>query len=512
MKNILYIVIFVLMAVNMLPSCTNLDETIYSELESDSFYTNESEMIMSVGQLYTYAQGWCNYLSVLGALLISSDEAICPCREGGLWWDNGDWITLHTHEFNSYSDVLKRSWDYFFSGISKCNQVLYTMEQSTTNFETKLNLIAEVKVMRAWFYMNAMDMFGDVPLTTDFRDTELHARTPRKEVYDFIEKEFKDNVDLLPQHQTPSNIGRPTQAMAYTCLAKLYLNAKEWAESERWQECVDACDKIINMNAFELENDYFANFAVNNENSKENIFVIVYDNARMGDTGRGFNHVLLLHQYTLHSLSQETFNITDFCWDGFAATESLWKSYDEKDIRRNSWLEGLQYASNGAPLMITNDRQLNYRPEIRSLGDGREGFALVDDGVRLCKYEYEKNLQGSMSNDWVVYRYADILMMKGEALVRLNKASEALPYFNKIRERAGVFDYKESDLTLDEILAERSREFAWECLRRQDLIRFDKWGNAWDFKPVSSSNKKLFPIPNQALNTNPNLVQNEGYN
>ena len=102
-------------------------------------------------------------------------------------------------------------------------------------------------------------------------------------------------------------------------------------------------------------------------------------------------------------------------------------------------------------------------------------------------------------------------MMEGEVLVRMGKVTEALPLFNEVRRRAGVAEYTASQLTLDEILAERGREFAWEGLRRQDQIRFGTWGKAWDFKEPSEDYKKLFPIPYWALLSNPTLQQEPGY-
>ena len=116
-----------------------------------------------------------------------------------------------------------------------------------------------------------------------------------------------------------------------------------------------------------------------------------------------------------------------------------------------------------------------------------------------------------MNNDYAFYRYADILLMKGEALVRLGRASEALSYFNEVRARAGAPLYQEKDLTLEEILNERSRELAWEGCRRQDLIRFGKWNDAWYEKEAKGDFTKLFPIPYWAIDTNVKLKQNPGY-
>ena len=191
--------------------------------------------------------------------------------------------------------------------------------------------------------------------------------------------------------------------------------------------------------------------------------VVVYDNVQ---TSGDWTYNFKLHQETLYTLSQQTFGIVDFCWDGFCVTESLYNSYDENDVRRKSWLAGPQYDKSGNPLMYRGE-PFSYNVSVTSLYDPQNP-AKTEDGARCAKYEYEDGLQGSMSNDFVIYRYADVLMMEGEALVRMGKATEALPLFNEVRRRAGVAEYTASQLTLDEILAERGREFAWEGLRRQD--------------------------------------------
>lgn len=500
------IVISALLAVctgNCFQSCTNLDEDVYSYIQTDDFFKNEQEMVMNIGRIYDYMKQYTHYFNMWGALTISADEAICPFREGNLWWDNGVWIDLHSHNFHSH--VNNNAWDFIFGGVALCNQILYMIEESPVDFASKPNLIAEVKVMRAWFYMNGIDLFGNIPFTDNFKDEGLPPQKDRQFLFPWIEKELKENVEALPAIPATSNYGRPTQAMAYTVLAKLYINAEEWIGKEMWQETVDVCAKVRKL-GMTLESDYFANFKVNNENSKENIMVVVYDNVQ---TSGDWTYNFKLHQETLYTLSQQTFGIVDFCWDGFCVTESLYNSYDENDVRRKSWLAGPQYDKSGNPLMYRGE-PFSYNVSVTSLYDPQNP-AKTEDGARCAKYEYEDGLQGSMSNDFVIYRYADVLMMEGEALVRMGKATEAFPLFNEVRRRAGVAEYTASQLTLDEILAERGREFAWEGLRRQDQIRFGTWGKAWDFKEPSEDYKKLFPIPYWALLSNPTLQQEPGY-
>ena len=105
----------------------------------------------------------------------------------------------------------------------------------------------------------------------------------------------------------------------------------------------------------------------------------------------------------------------------------LHNKYDPKDIRRRQWLAGPQYDMSGNPLLMQNGQQLDYTPHITSLFDFSNP-AKSNEGVRSAKYEYANGLQGEcMDNDYVVYRYADVLMMKGEALVRQGHADLAVP-------------------------------------------------------------------------------------
>ena len=239
--HILAIAIFSILA----QSCTNLDEKIYSTIPADEFFKNEDEMIMNVGRAYTHLTSYLNHWNIWGTLVITSDEGLCPYRETNLWWDNGVWIDLHRHNFHSQSGNLNNCWSFIFDGVTLCNQILYQMEESEVDFPTKKNLVAEVKILRAWLYLNAIDMYGNVPLAIDFKEKELPDQVGRPALFEFIESEIKGNIDLLDEVPAANNYGRVTQAMAYTMLSKLYLNAKEWIGKEMWRETSDACDKVI---------------------------------------------------------------------------------------------------------------------------------------------------------------------------------------------------------------------------------------------------------------------------
>ena len=151
-------------------------------------------------------------------------------------------------------------------------------------------------------------------------------------------------------------------------------------------------------------------------------------------------------------------------------------------------------------------RAVVFSPEINELAPG----AWRDGGVRLSKYEYEGGTTPNMNNDFILFRYGEILLNKAEALWRMNSGdAEALDLVNMVRARAGVDAF--GSLDADNLLAERGREMCFEAKRRTDLIRFDKWGDAWWEKPASEDFKKLMPIPATQIAVNSNLQQNPGY-
>ena len=158
-----------------------------------------------------------------------------------------------------------------------------------------LNTIqAELKTVRAFYHYIALDLFGNVPISdSSYTDlSKLKTRT-RGEVFSFIEKELKDNLQYLSQDVNPYTYGKATRWFAQALLAKLYLNAQVYSGTAKWAECIAACDNILNSNKYSLEPDFFNNFKVANEGSKENIFVIPFDR----EAGLDF---FVIQQLTLH--------------------------------------------------------------------------------------------------------------------------------------------------------------------------------------------------------------------
>jgi hypothetical protein len=333
-----------------------------------------------------------------------------------------------------------------------------------------------------------------------------------------------------------------TRWTALTIRAKLYLNAQVYTGTAKWAEAAADAKTIIDGGLYNLEANYKDNFAVNNGGSGENIFVYPYDKVFAG----GFNWPMM----TLHYASQTVYNFTDQPWNGYSVVEEFYNSYVDPvqnpgpqgpvwkglavdanndrvpddmgtvDSRLSNFVVGPQYKPDGTKAIDPafegegsaqpdpDGTALNFTPRINQL----QPNAWRQGGARIGKYAYEMGGTANMSNDFVVFRYADVLLTRAEALWRQNAAStEALALVNQIRTRADVTPF--TSLTADNILAERGREMFAEMTRRQDLIRFGRFGNAWGFKAADPAGTKLlvFPIPKQQLDANSKLTQNPGY-
>lgn len=507
MKQIKYFIV-VIACVFSTASCTKLDEELFSTLDASEFYKTERECILAMGNAYAQMQYRGTSLwGLMGTETLATDEACCPVRTQGTYLNNnGLWVRLNQHNFVATMDPVGSSWEFCFNTISACNQVIYQIGESPAEFAKKPNMIAELKALRAFAYYTAIDLYGNIPVTLDFTDVSLPQQKTRAEVFAIVEKELLDNLSLLEEKPSADYYGRCTRPMAYAVLAKMYLNAEKWIGTPRYADAITMCNNIIQLNSYSLEPDYFKNFQVDNISSKENIWVLPYD--------RKVGWGLQMHQYTLHPAQASVYNISSPIWNGMVASPDFYALYNSSDKRINSWMVGQQYDASGQPLKTSSGAPLVFTPSI-------SGFQTAGelDGVRCKKWQFPTGLQTNqtMDNDWAFIRYADILLMKAEAIMRSNGGTptqEAVDEANKVRERAfgnTSNDYTTATLTLPELLNERGRELAWEGHRRQDLIRFGKWQDAWFGKPVTAATKELYPIPSTALLANSNLKQNTGY-
>ena len=495
MKKIVSFIAIVL-TLAVVSSCTKLDEELYNVVEVNDYGKTPSEIKTIVGRAYAslrgYREGNKAYYATEFIWFLnetSSDEAVIPTR-GFDWYDGGIFQQTETHTWDTNNDLLLNSWKYLYTGISKVNAVIYQVNTSELEQTDKDKINAELRGLRAYYYYRLCDMFGNVPLQIDYSDLELKPNTPRAQIYSFIETELLEIVEYLPE----TGYGKFTRAAAYTLLARLYLNAEVFKGSPEWQKCIDACEMV---SGYTLEPNFSANFAKNNETSRENIFVIPFDEAV---TTGNFQQSL-----TLHYKAGQIFGFNTVCVNGISAQPGVYSKFDDNDVRKKSMLEGEQYDINTGQIIMMNDgNPLNHTEEIFNWKD-----AMQNEGVRNVKYEITPTDQWERSNDWVIMRYSEVLLMKAEALMRLGTPDLARPLIDAVRTRAGLETPETVDLEFlnDELL----REFLWEEHRRTDNIRFGKFTQAWWVKDESEPHRTLFPIPREIMEGNSRLQQNPGY-
>jgi hypothetical protein len=497
-------------------SCTDLDVDVYHDIVGETYFKTEMQVLSAAGPAYTSLKGIVKPEGAYGLNELTTDELVIPTRQN-------DWINayiyhrFHRHEWTTEEGDINAAWDFIYTGVSNCNRPIYIYEQVEEITPALISVMNELKALRSFYYFIALDLFGNVPLVDRYDVPEDYApeNNSRQEVFDFVEQEISEGTSVLNNSVDMTTYGRFHRYAAFMLLAKLYLNAEVFTGQAMWDQCIEACDSVINSGKFPLADDYFENFLAENEGSPENIFVVPFDNNEAIDwSGPG---MFQLNLWTLHFVSNQTYDMTDGGWNGMCAVPSFYKSYDSTDIRRTVWITGLQFSSSGDTLYCNHEKRgqpLIFTVDVTSLEVSYE-----NEGARWVKYEYYGAQNMQLENDFVVFRYADVLLMKTEALMRKNwgvATQEAVELVNQVRARGFPGDdsklYTTSTLTLDALLAERGWEFSGEGWRRNDLVRFGKYNDPCDFRPVAADDHyNIFPIPQDQINANPNLDQNPGY-
>ncbi|MFM1913115.1 MAG: hypothetical protein RIR51_953 [Bacteroidota bacterium] len=489
MKNYFKVLSVTLIGAMSLQSCTDLTEPVYDRIPADQFLQTDAQIAAALGPAYGGLRGitwdWFNPSEA------TTDELIVPTR-GGDWYDGGDWLHYANHTWGPQHGPINGCWGFIFGNISQINQLIPVVESN-------ISAVSELKAVRAFYYFLAIDAFGNVPIVTDLASANGGTKS-RSEVYSFIKTELET---AIPNLNTGKAYSRMTKDAATMLLAKLKINAKVYSGTADWQGAYDAANAVItSSNGWSLAANTLDNFKVNNEGSTENIWTIPYDNFKAG----GLN----FQMRTLHYANSQTYGLSNSPWNGFCTYADFYNTFDAADKRSAMWLVGQQYAADGTALTDAKGAPLAFDPNFTKdrMTDADPEFQRA--GARSQKYEIQRNNpNGDQSNDYVVFRLADAIMMRAEAAFQLGNTAQALADVNTIRTRSGMPAL--TSITLNDIYNERGREFAWEGWRRNDMIRFDKFSTARKFMAVTDKTRELFPIPQARLDANPNLVQNPGY-
>ena len=518
-----------------------LDETPKDQIPESEIYDSANSLyVNAVASLYNYIgaheegeglQGTCRGIYDYNTL--TTDEAIIPIR-GGNWYDGGLWENMYDHTWTATDTDLYNVWKYLYKVIVLSTKSLETIDQhkSLLNDQQRDEYKAEVRAVRAMFYYYAMDMFGRIPiLESSAQKTADIRQSNRSDVFKYIVNELQTVAPLLPNEH--SNLqgnyyGRVTRPVAWFLLAKLALNAEvytddNWTDSYRpdgktimidvdgtqknaWLTCIHYCNLIASA-GYSLESDYTKNFAVHNENSNENIFTIPLDKMLYLNEF----HYLFRSRHYAHGGAYGGASENGTC-----ATLHTMAVYGYNTSSPDARLDMNFYTGkvevDGSYVTLDDGTPLEYKP--LAVEQNLTASQYIETaGARMKKYEVDRTAysDGRMpDNDIVLYRYADVMLMKAEAKVR--NGESGYEELNAVRNRVGM---PSLPATLDNILNERLLELVWEGWRRQDMIRFGIYNKQYDIHTPSEADKKgyttVFPIPGKARELNPNLEQNPGY-
>nr|WP_295921695.1 RagB/SusD family nutrient uptake outer membrane protein [uncultured Dyadobacter sp.] len=506
-----------LLACSLFVSCTDLDENLGSALEKSTTGNIDPSGLLisaysSLNGPYQHNNRWC-------LQEVSTDAAIIPTR-GGDWDDNGAHRAIHLHTWNADNVYMVNTFGELLTAIFQSSNVL---RNSPTPQQA-----AEARFVRALAMFDVLDLWGVVPFRESLEDFRQLPRTfTSQEAIDFIIAEINAIMNDLPA-SGPAYVANKNAARVL--LMKVYLNKGTFLN--RQNPTFDGADmgRVVAL-ANEITGytisgpgKYFDNFAPDNDvKSTENIFTLYNkEGVRGGAVGRAYSTVA-------------HYNMTPGGWNGWATLSNYYDKFVSGDERRGiyynypadttsnrtknyklqnvGFLEGQQYSwVSNTPLTARNPAT---QPLIftREIGLRTSGNTLETAGIRVIKYPFDHSSNEQRDNDWVVYRYSDVLLMKAEAILRggtPGSPADALAAVNSIRVNRGVANLPALDL--DILLDERARELYWEGWRRQDLIRFGKFLQAGQIRPADTDPKTLvYAIPNSQIAVNANLKQNPGY-
>lgn len=561
MKKI-FISIIALVALTSTYSCTNLAETVLDEA-SVSGLSDRQLADGNIAPVYALLPNIFLHTNYFAIQEISTDEAILPYRGGTDWGDNGIYLALHQHTTTSTDPNLLSTWNFLVQSLSRSVSAVNALP--TLKDPSAAVYLAEARGMRAYYNMLLLDLFGIVFVKDDPQSNSVVLRG--EAAYNYVLSEL---LAVEPTLLTSVGPGRLSKGAAWGLLARLYLNAAvyrdRYATSFNFQPAdmdnvVAYCDKIINSGQYQLASDYFSLFNQNNHDNKELIFA-VDQRAELNGTNR----------LAYFSLSGDQFPIPAYPaangTDGPAITPDYYRTwvnaYSPKDpsvdprfYRQNltiysnpgdscvaesdfnvnrGILRGQQYGLlrvNGAFLKcpdgkykvgrlfnVTRNRPtlaVNFTEQVNYTVAGSD----YNTGYRVEKYEFSKKSTSGRNlgdADISIVRLADVYLMRAEAKLRKsNDAASALADVNTVRAARKLTTPPPalSAMSLDLLFQERGFELYWEMVRRTDMVRFGKYEGTWTEKNDSNVRKRVFPIPQTAIDGASNLpgylTQNEGY-
>jgi hypothetical protein len=428
-----------------------------SERNADNFYNTASDMEVAVNAIYSTlkANGTFN----------QSYWILQELRSDNTFWD-GTGLAEEVTVFDKFTDIstsniTEAAWTDSYLGISRANIVLSRIDDIDMDNTLKSRLKGEALFLRSFYYYNLAVLFGNIPLvlneTASVEEGNNHTQVVASEVYSQIATDLIDAETALPDKSSATN-GRATKGAAATLLAKVYLTMGEAANAE-------ASLRRVLTYGYSLVSDYSLLWGVDNEYNAESIFEVDFQG---GLSNQGNQFTNQFHGVLSQSVTSGQRNIPE---------QDLIDAYETGDLRFAASIDGVEGISTGYTIKFGSTNPYN------------------DDDA---------------SNNWPVFRYADVLLMLAEAI---GESAEAYGYINQVRARAGLapIDATTPGSFVDKLLQERRVELAFENHRWPDLLRMNKAEPVMAAQGKNINGKLLFAIPQREMDLNSNYSQNSGY-
>jgi hypothetical protein len=428
-----------------------------SERNADNFYNTASDMEVAVNAIYSTlkANGTFN----------QSYWILQELRSDNTFWD-GTGLAEEVTVFDKFSDIstsniTEAAWTDSYLGVSRANIVLNRIDDIDMDNTLKSRLKGEALFLRSLYYYNLAVLFGNIPLvlneTASVEEGNSHTQVGASEIYSQIVTDLIDAETALPGKSSATN-GRATKGAAATLLAKVYLTMGEAANAE-------ASLRRVLTYGYSLVSDYSLLWGVDNEYNTESIFEVDFQG---GLSNQGNQFTNQFHGVLSQSVTSGQRNIPE---------QDLIDAYETGDLRFAASIDGVEGISTGYTIKFGSTNPYN------------------DDDA---------------SNNWPVFRYADVLLMLAEAI---GESTEAYGYINQVRARAGLapIDATTPGSFVDKLLQERRVELAFENHRWPDLLRMNKAESVMAAQGKNINGKLLFAIPQRELDLNSNYSQNSGY-
>ncbi|MEZ5043551.1 MAG: RagB/SusD family nutrient uptake outer membrane protein [Saprospiraceae bacterium] len=560
-------IILMLLAIGLASnwSCTKLEEEILDESLNGG--GSDSDILTgSLAPAYAILPGFFQHTNYFTLQEISTDEAILPYRGGTDWGDNGIFIDMHRHTYTPSHIRINNAWSSLTQGISRAVTAINVLTPLSKSDQQANLLLAEARGLRAYYSMVTLDLFGLVFVKED--PNELSTILRGNDAVEYIKNEF---LDIETQVGTNVGPGRISQGAVWGLLARLHLNAAVWRDpyatsfdfkTEDMDKVIEYSTKVINSGQYGLSPEYFEIFDDENHDNPELVFA-VDQRADLNGHNRMAYFSMSGNMYPLPQFPRA--NGTDgpgITSDFYQTWVQAYGANDPADMDARFFKENLIIPADSC--IAAEDFEINrgiYRGQVYGLLSSANGqpFERCADGIgykigklrnngraipslvihteqidftpegsdystgyRVEKYEFSKKSDSGRNKgeaDLIILRYADIYLMRAEALMRKSDAAGALADVNTVRAsrtaRPSSTPPALTAMTLDILYRERGFEFYWEHQRRTDMIRFGKYEDTWTEKTDNNVQKRLFPIPQSAIDgassTKGYLVQNPGY-